>query len=451
MKRKFLSIMLCVAMVSTMLAGCGAKTENVPADTPVKTEETTEETQSEESTTGSKLSGEVVYWSMWNESEPQAEIFKTAIADFEAANPDCKVTVEWTGREVKNLVLPAMESGTKLDIFDSDPMALYTSDPSKILQLDEFYALKSLDGTGTIKDSMISSLVDWDASLSAQKGLTGTHSVPYVPHTVTWFYNKDLFEKAGISAVPTTWAEFDEVCAKLTAAGIAPITVDDAYMTLIYAYYLQRALGTEGTSELATTGKDLWKDPMVAQCVNDLADFASKGYFSKNVATNKYPAGQSEFAMGNAAMYFNASWFPAEVQQIAGPDFPWGQFAYPEVANGVGKITENTIGGQAFMVNANTENKEAAFELLKYFLSEKTQNEFLKKGLVPCTANTDWPAEVADQKAIVSAITENVNWGASFSSDFTDGVAASEFIKVITGKQTAEQCIETLIKESAKY
>ena len=37
------------------------------------------------------------------------------------------------------------------------------------------------------------------------------------------FYNKDLFEKAGIADVPTTPDEFKEACRKLKDAGIQPI------------------------------------------------------------------------------------------------------------------------------------------------------------------------------------------------------------------------------------
>ena len=51
-------------------------------------------------------------------------------------------------------------------------------------------------------------------------------------------------------------------------------------------------------------------------------------FMSPQTATNKYPAGQQEFALGEAAMYLNASWMPAEVAETAGEDFPWGFFAF---------------------------------------------------------------------------------------------------------------------------
>ena len=46
------------------------------------------------------------------------------------------------------------------------------------------------------------------------------HSIPYQPSIFGFFYNKTLFDKAGIKEVPTTWDELDAVCAKLKDAGI---------------------------------------------------------------------------------------------------------------------------------------------------------------------------------------------------------------------------------------
>lgn len=449
MKRKVISVLLTAVMLTTMLSGCGrsetASTENKAgaAQEPG--------TAAESAPAGAGVTGEVVYWSMWNETEKQAEVLKSAVSDFEAANPDCKVKVEWVGRDVKNLVIPAMESGTQVDIFDSDPVSIYNTDASKMLNLDALFASKALDSEGTVAESMISSLVDWDQNIAQKAGLTGNYSVPYAPHTVSWFYNKEHFEKAGVTAVPKTWEELAAACEKLKAAGFAPITTDDAYIGMIFGYYLQRGLGSQATIDLAKEGGELWNNPMILQMLKDVEKFAASGYFSKNVATNIYPAGQSEFAMGNASMYLNASWFPAEVSEMAGEEFPWGEFAYPEVSGGAAKITENTMGGQAFMVNGKTENQDAAFELLKYFLSQKTQEAFLANGLVPCTASTDWPKSIMDQKAIVSELTENVEWNAAFDSEFVNAVVNGEFIKVATGSQTADQAIAKILEESKKY
>ena len=112
-------------------------------------------------------------------------------------------------------------------------------------------------------------------------------SIPYQPSIFGFFYNKTLFEKAGIKAVPTTWAEFDAVCQKLVDAGITPITGDTTYQTSTLGYHLGRYLGQDGVKALVNdpacedAGAVNWDDERVLKALKDYEDFAKKGYFSE--------------------------------------------------------------------------------------------------------------------------------------------------------------------------
>ncbi len=460
MKKRVLSLVLVFMLVVANFAAC-TKNDEKSQETDSKdskTEETIETTESAEASVTtvpegiSSLSGEIVYWSMWQETESQANILKSAIENFEKANPDCKVTVEWTGRTIKDVILPALESGEQIDIFDTDPNNIYKADASKLLDLTELYNSESLQGTETVKDSLLGGLVSFDETMSQKAGLTGYHSLPYSPYVVSFFYNKAQFAQAGIDAVPKTWEEFDAVCAKLVAAGLVPFTVDDAYRDMIYSYYMQRAIGSEACAALVqgtADSKSLWDDPMVKQMLTTMEDYAKKGYFSDNIDTNIYPAGQTEFALGNATITINGSWFPSEVANMVDESFQWGEFAIPTVTGSNVPITENNIGGQSFMVNASNQNKEAVFELLRYFISNETQQKFTENGLVPCTKSTDWPASVFDQKAIVESLTSNVDWCAGMETDFGMSVVLSELTKVMAGDQNADEAL-TAIKGQIK-
>ncbi|WP_235899529.1 hypothetical protein [Suipraeoptans intestinalis] len=105
--------------------------------------------------------------------------------------------------------------------------------------------------------------------------------------------------------------EFDAGGAKLKEAKITPITGDGAYATSFLGYHLGRYLGQDGVKalvgdpavkekvEAGEIEAVSWDDPRVAQAAKDLEDFASKGYFSENIESNVYPAGQNqEFAPG---------------------------------------------------------------------------------------------------------------------------------------------------------
>ncbi|MBP1754708.1 MAG: transporter substrate-binding protein [Firmicutes bacterium] len=450
MKKRVLGLILVFLLIVANLAACAKKSDEKSQETDSKdskTEETSDTSVTAEPEETSSLSGEIVYWSMWQETEPQANILKSAIESFEKANPNCKVTVEWTGRTIRDVILPALESGEHIDIFDTDPNNIYNADASKLLDLTELYNSKSLQGTDTVKSSLLGGLVSLDETMSQKAGLTGFHSLPYSPYVVSFFYNKAQFAQAGIDAVPKTWDEFDAVCAKLVAAGLKPFTVDDAYRDLIYSFYMQRAIGSEACAALAqgtVDSKSKWDDPMVKQMLTTMEDYAKKGYFSDNIDTNIYPAGQTEFALGNATMTINGSWFPSEIANMVDENFQWGEFAIPTVTGSSVPITENNIGGQSFMVNAKTQNKEAVFELLRYFISNETQQKFTDNGLVPCTNSTDWPASVSDQKVIVESLTSNVDWGAGMETDFGMSVVLSELTKVMAGDQTADEALTAI-------
>ena len=53
---------------------------------------------------------------------------------------------------------------------------------------------------------------------------------------VGFYYNKDLFQQAGIEEVPVTYEEFLNAVDKLNAAGITPLTVGAQDYYSIWAF-----------------------------------------------------------------------------------------------------------------------------------------------------------------------------------------------------------------------
>ena len=108
-------------------------------------------------------------------------------------------------------------------------------------------------------------------------------------------------------------------------------------MTSFIGYHLARYIGQDGVKSLVTgeevNGQNVtWDDERVLAAAQSFADFAKKGYFSKNIATNVYPAGQNqEFAPGDAAIVICGSWLPNEAKASVAEDLEWGYFNYPSV------------------------------------------------------------------------------------------------------------------------
>lgn len=386
----------------------------------------------------------IVYWSMWNEVEPQGQVIKAAIEDYMKKYPDVAVEVNWNGREIRKTLQPALDNNQAIDLWDEDLERTIRTWGKYALPLDE-YVLKSYDGTDgkAYQDVVIKSLLDLGKTFSEDGKL---YAVPYQPFTFLIMYNKDHFAKAGITKLPETWAEFKDACAKLKAAGYIPITVDDAYVDVIIGYQIARYKGSDWVKKLVQEG--LWDDPAVLQAAKDWEEMYKLGYISPNVAGNKYPQGQQEIANGEVSMYLNGTWLVNEIMPTTGPDFPWGQFPYPTVPNGVSGLYDLNYGGQSFQVNKNTKYPEEVFQLIVHLTTGEWDKQLAEKTYgVPMANTTDWPKQLTDAKEVFSKLGSYYPWagGIEFNPDKTPVITAA-FTGVLTGKSTAEQFVAEVKK-----
>lgn len=451
---RLLSLVVLVLTAVMLFTACGAPAATAPAaatDEKAKTDTpAAEAAKAEPAKTEAALKGDLVYWSMWNETEPQAKVLTDAIADFQKVNPGVKITVQWSGREIRKTLVPALDAGQKIDMWDEDVERIVKNYQKYSLKLDDFYAktYPTTDGKA-YKDSVMGSLVKLTADYSTDKGL---YAVPYQPMMIAVMYNKDSFAKAGITATPKTWVEFLDVCAKLKAKGITPMTNDDAYADLPIGYHLSRYIGEKAVEELVKdkTGAK-WDDPKIMKAIKDYEELAAKGYISSAFATNKWPAGQQEVATGKVAMYLNGTWLPNEIMGTTGPDFKWGQFAYPAVEGGNEGTEAGNYGAQGFQINKDCKAPEAAFNFAVFMTTGKWDKELSSKTYgAPMGTSTEWPVQIADEKALFAALTVLYPWGAGVDADSDKlPIINSNFTKLATGKIKAADFIKN-VKANAK-
>ncbi len=386
----------------------------------------------------------LVYWSMWNETEPQAQSIAAAIEEF-SQKTGIEVEVNWNGREIRKTLQPALDAGKVIDLFDEDIERVNRTWGNYIFNMEE-YASKVYDTTNgqPYKDVINKTLVNLAQSLGPNGALS---SIPYQPSAFLMMYNKALFEKAGITAVPQTWEELLDVCATLKANGITPITIDDAYIPALVGYHMARLIGHEAT--LSIVDNDDWSNDAVIQLGTDWAEMAAKGYISKNAQANIWPQGQQEIATESVAMYLNGTWLPNEIKGSTRPDFAWGSFAYPAVHNGVEAGEANHYGSQCFAINKNSKYSEEAFKLIVFLTTGKWDTELAKNSIgVPMGNASTWPPQLADAKAVIDATTIRYPWavGMENNADQTARIKTN-FALLIGGKLTPVQFAENMQKK----
>ena len=440
-RRKLWALALTAAMVGSLTA-CGggskpAETAAAPAETAAPADTKAADGAAAD-TQASGGDGSLVYWSMWEATEPQGKVIKEAVDQF-SADTGITVDLQFKGRTgIREGLQPALDAGTNIDMFDEDIDRVNTTWGQYLMDLEELVKASGYE------DNANAGLM----SASREVGNGTLKSIPYQPNVFAFFYNQSIFDEAGIKDVPKTWEELDGACQKIKDAGYTPITCDDAYIVCMFGYHMSRLVGEPKTEEIVKGGQ--WDDPSVLATAQAYADFASKGYFSETIASNVWPAGQNqELAMGTAAMYLNGSWLPNEVKDMAGDDFVWGCFSYPAVEGGTDGVDAANYGAQVLAINKDSKNAENAFKLICYI----TQGEFDKMlsemsvGIPADSTNTEWPQLIACVKPVMDSMTTRYPWaaGAEANADMTP-IIKENFLNLCGGSIDAQGFVDALKK-----
>jgi raffinose/stachyose/melibiose transport system substrate-binding protein len=460
-----ISIATILVVSTMMLAACSpapaATTEEPATENPTEPAEATQEGSESEATSEATeapateaANSEPVtltYWSMWHQDEPQGQVVQKAIDDFQAANPNVTVNVVWNGRDNRKLLVPALEAGESIDLFDGGIDYVVPNMGKYLLPLESYLDQPAVGSDMTVGESVNQALLNqqpFDGKIVA---------MPYQPFAVLFFYNKDHFAAAGIDAPPATWDELLEDNQKLVDAGFAPITTDvDAYVDIILGYYLQRATGSCDFLQQAMADKtgEMWTDPVVQQMANDFADLNDKGYMAPETSGNLYPAGQQQLALGTVTMYLNGTWLPVEVKDTAGPDFNWGSFSFPAVTDGKGSVNDVMMGSQGIGISNKSEHPDQAFEFIKYLVSKDVQSAFVSDANVPAVSNdVTWTGDLEDASNIVHDAESALPWACDLGNggDIVANVVLPDFTDLLVGKLTADEFIEKISADTANF
>ena len=443
--KKILSLVLASAMVASSLAGCGssktaetqAPTTQAPAESAApEGSDAATEAPAETVVAGAIEDGaELVYWPMWAETEPQGQAISEAIDAF-TKSTGVKVDVNWAGsRDTRKTLEPALSAGETIDIFDEDIERVNGTWGKYLLDIQSMYDASPLNGAQN------ATLIE----LAKQQGGGTLKSVPYQPSTFIMFYNKDAFDKAGITAVPKTWDEFLAACESLKTAGIIPMTVDDAYMACLFGFLMDRVAGSD-TTEAVAAGD--FTNEAVLKTAQVLEELTSKGYIDPRAAGNVYPQGQSNIADGSVAMYLNGSWLPNEVKNQTPEGFRWGAFSLPQIAEGGDGAESNQYGAQCFAINKDTKYPNAAFALIQWLTSGEWDQKLAVASMgVPMDNDAKWPEALADAKAVLDSTTHRLNWAVGMENDTNVNAAIkTNMAMMISGSTDAQKFADEFAK-----
>jgi raffinose/stachyose/melibiose transport system substrate-binding protein len=412
------SKLLCVVLILTcvvIFAGCDKKSDD-----------------------SSKVT--LVYWTMWNETEPQGQVIGRAAEAF-TQETGIKLDINFNGRDIRRTLQPALDAGEVIDFFDEDIDRVNSAWGNYLLPLDS-YVSKSYPTTG---GSPYSSVVH-KAILDVVKlrGGGSVKTIPYQPFIFTTMYNKDLFSRAGITSTPKNWDDMLAACAKLSSIGVAGITVDDAYMACLFGYTVDRLVGSDACKVMVD--RDDFSSPAILEFGRIWENMARNGYIISSAAGNVWPAGQiQDFAPGKAAMYLNGTWLPNEIRGNA-PNMNWGSFAWPAISPDGDGIEANNFSAQCFGINKNSKYPEEAFRFIVYMTTGQWDSTLAAETLgIPMGVTSNWPTQLAEAKVVVENTAKQLPWAVGFEDKPEINAKIIEnFSRLIKGEFNAQQFADAM-------
>lgn len=417
MNKKF-KLMGLTTAATLMLAACGGETD---------------------STTDSGDKTEITYYS-FSATPDYEEQLDQMVEKFEEENTDIDVNVELVPYADYFTKLQTLMAGDQApDVFELNYENFVSyAEKGALLDLDEYIQNDEEFDSGALNQEAFEAY-QYDGK---QYGMVESFS------NVVTFYNKDLFDAAGLD-YPTsdwTWADEVEAAKKLTDVEndiygtYSPVTMNEFY----------KVAAQNGGSLKDAEGNWTFNDPKNVEALEYMVNNVTKDHISPSPEEMSGQESGDLFLNGQLAMVHTGIWM---FDQFKDADFDWD---IQVEAGNTQKATHFFANGLA--VSKDTENAEAAYKFTKFMsASEEAAEIRVENGwelpaitdevvLSPYLEQSSPENRQAVFQSLDSLILPPVDPDWSKVSDSAD----KEFQTVLLGEQTPQEALDNLQAEFGK-
>lgn len=392
MRKRFMAAMLSVAMVATMLTGCGGSKD---AKAP----------KSDDKKVTLK-----VFSNLPDRKNGQGLVEQMIIDEYMKENPNVTIKVEALDEEAyktkfKAYAMEGMPDVVSIwgqpsfldEVLDARVLAELNQDDYK----DYGFIPGSMDGF--MKDGKL-------------------YGLPRNTDVNGFYYNKKMFDDNGWK-VPTTYDELLELAKKINAKGITPVAMDggDGWPLAVYLTGIMHKITGKDYSDIITKAikNGDFSDPSISKAVELMKDAADAKLFQKGFESQDYATAQNLFTNGKAAMFFMGSW---ESSMALNEDIPKEirdnirVFMMPEVKDG--KATSKDIlawNGGGYAVSEKSEVKEEAIKFLNYMYQPDKLSKYGWENGVGMSAQDQTKYMTGKETELLKQFVEIVNGAESVS------------------------------------
>ena len=203
-------------------------------------------------------------------------------------------------------------------------------------------------------------------------------------------YNEETIKSVGYDAIPTTQAEFEDLCTKLREAGIDPIAmhrVENWPLSTINDFANYVAGRNDAYQSMLKSDTPFSESEPMGKTLKMYTDWKSRGFFEADIYTD-FGVAMDVVGNGKAGMMLFGAWVvpqiqgrvpegtdPSVIKFAPAPDFGNGQYVMASAAD-------------SYAISKGSDNKEAARLFIEY-ISEDAQYLAdsgyiaMKKGVTP--------------------------------------------------------------------
>lgn len=390
----------------------------------------------------------VIKWLHLEANPERLAVWQDIAAQYEAEHPDVKIEFQFLENEAFKAKLPTLLQSSEA------PSMFYTWGGG---------VLKAQTETGALRDLTEAMDADggaWRSTFSpaAIDGLSIDGKVwaaPFQWGQVSFFYNKALFEEAGVDASAiATWQDFLDAVQKLKDAGITPIAGgggDKWPIHFYWSYLTMRELGKDGFAA-AKNGEGFTGEGFI-RASEKLIELGALEPFQEGYLGATWPDTQAVFADGRAAMLlgFQNTATP-QIQAQAATDGKGlsadqiGRFLFPLVEDARGVITDEFGGLNGWVVTANAPPETEDF--LKFYLSQDNARRLAAEtSILPTTLGAEDGVVDPFMREIVTEM-----GGATWHQNYLDQdlgpnvgrVVNDMSVELVSGQISAEDAVQQI-------
>jgi raffinose/stachyose/melibiose transport system substrate-binding protein len=318
------------------------------------------------------------------DDQEKVALWQQIARDYEAQHANVRIELSHMDNQSFKVWLPAL---------------LKSSERPNIIHSWGGGVFQELVEAGQLKDISAQMRGEWEETLDP-KGLAAfttpegaVYGAPLKVDLQVIWYNKALFEKAGIKASDIkSYGDFLEAVKKLKAAGITPIALGGADQWPLHFYWTMLALrlgGKEAFEAAYNRTGEGFDSPAFVKAAEMFKELVDLKPFQPDFLRANYRDAAAYFGDGKAAMHFqgpydciNQRLFSSNGKGI--PEEQLDYFAFPMVEGGKGN-SGDTLGAIVGWL-VTKDSPDQAVDFLRFFVNKDHQTEMAQRNMhIPTT------------------------------------------------------------------